>query len=1031
MKRLIAWLLLGCTLLMCSCGAAEEISSQVSGESSAESKPDEESSVTEEPFDPRFTVVSVGKPYTVSVAASDAYADFYGQQLTDGQKAYDIGVHYTDPRMVGYTDDISVIIDLGEDGKRLSGAAVRGLDMNKDGVKIPLAVRVYGSNDAKQWSSLGKSNFTQTGDMTVSTAKVSFKELADYRYVRVRVTRTGGFIFIDEVEVYADVDPKEQSTGNAEQLYANEDLNRGAWSALSTGITAKPTYSENLALYKKYTFENCTFDPRAPQNATYLTDDARTGRLFEQSVWVGLQGTGSVTVDLGKTEKNVYAVKAYALGKGYEVTLPDAVDFYGSYDGKNYYLLGRAYRPAEGDHHVFTLLLPEYIKARYIKMEIPSGQGNYWFEEIQVMGGLSESPETELYPPLDLPYVPEDEYWDSSEPDYKKEQNLLLGLTQQVASSGYEPSDALYSGSQKRTEADSPILTDGLLADSNYMNCYNGEWFFMQGGNAYDFFYDLGKVCTLNSFEISLLEQTDWGISRPKAMSIFLSVDGETWYEVYEYMRDENGKKNASATRLNFECELKSSLAARFVRFRLEGGVMFVDEFRAFGTKRVKDSVKRLADSGISPVIYYTNPSRKQYANSENTGVKAEDIILTFGNVDYGEDLKAYVAYVDEEGKAVDFLFDGFVYFHHNSTGTGNDQLHLYNTKADWEVLFDSVFNGVGGLDLLEQTVGQVKEELNKPDHVVYVYINMWCICEKVTDFGDVDGDGQSENLSKASDRKKVVDWFTSKCIETFAERGYEHLVLDGFYWNGESINWDNPATEVNEDNSHIITEVSEYIHATGTNFLWIPYYTANRYYQGYELGFDMVCMQPNYMFDLTQPLYRFDVTASRTKWMKMCVEIEHSYQALSDPLFARNYMLYLYYGAITGYMNEATHIYYADVDNYSQLAYSNSPISRMQYDATYQFIKGTLEPNPEKLDTLQATGNKDTMLEGTLNASGDPLALFTLNTSASHGYVTVSSDGSFRYFPDKGFTGTDSFTYTYNNYMGESVPCTVEITVK
>jgi hypothetical protein len=162
-----------------------------------------------------------------------------------------------------------------------------------------------------------------------------------------------------------------------------------------------------------------------------------------------------------------------------------------------------------------------------------------------------------------------------------------------------------------------------------------------------------------------------------------------------------------------------------------------------------------------------------------------------------------------------------------------------------------------------------------------------------------------------------------------------------------------------------------------------------------------------------------------------MCVEIEHSYQALSDPLFARNYMLYLYYGAITGYMNEATHIYYADLTNYSQLAYSDSLISRMQYDATYQFIKGTLEPNPEKLDTLQATGNKDTMLEGTLNESGDPLALFTLNSSASHGYVTVSSDGSFRYFPDKGFTGTDSFTYTYNNYMGESVPCTVEITVK
>ncbi len=214
MKRMVAWLLLGCMLLLSACGGdvgdasrEESLSGEQSGSTSGDSS-------LQEPFDPRFTVVSVGKSYTMSVNASEHYPDYHGQQLTDGMKAYDTGVHYTDPRMVGYTDDISVIIDLEEDGKRLSGVAVRGLDMDKDGVKLPLAIRVYGSDDTKKWNSLGKTNFTATGDMTVSTAKVAFDELADYRYLRVRVTRTGGFIFLDEIEVYADIDPVESSTDN-------------------------------------------------------------------------------------------------------------------------------------------------------------------------------------------------------------------------------------------------------------------------------------------------------------------------------------------------------------------------------------------------------------------------------------------------------------------------------------------------------------------------------------------------------------------------------------------------------------------------------------------------------------------------------------------------------------------------------------------------------------------------------------------------------------------------------------------------
>ncbi len=1030
MKRIIAFLLLTCILLLAGCqteAPAETSSAESLEESSSESSEDTSSEGL--PENVRFTTVSVGKSYTYgTVKPSENYPDRFGNQLTDGQKAFDIGAHYTDVHMVGYTGDIVVVVDLGEDGKRLSGASARGIDMDKDGVKIPNTLRVSGSDDGKTWQAIGRTNFTPTGDMTVSTARIVFEELCDYRYIRFRVTRKTGFIFLDELEVYADVDEPEEKADGAETVYTSEDIDRGAWEALSTGKTAKPTYSENHALYKTYTFEGCSFDERAPKNDKLLTDDDRTGRLFGEPVWVGLRG-GSVKLDLKKSCENIYAVQIFALGKGFQVDLPDYLDIYGSADGKSFTLLGRAYSPGRGDHHTYTLLLPEYVKARYIKVSFPEGQ-TCWVEEISVLGGVSEAPETELYPPLNFPIVEEDVYWDATESDYATRQNLLLGLIQQVACSGYEPSHQLQADAKKRTDPDSPILTDGKLGNSQNMYCYSGEWFFITGGNAYEFIYDLGKLSTVDTVELSILEQTDWGIARPKSISVFLSDDGENWYEVYDFLRDNNVTMNKNATRLTFTCELETPYAARFVRFRIDGSATFIDELRAFGTKEVKKDTVRLESSGIRPVVYYTNPAREQYANSENTSVKADDIYLAFGNVDYGEGMKGLVAYLDEEGNAKDFYFDGFLYGLHGLPVQTNNKTYLNNVKSDWEELFNAAFNGAGGFDLLNQTVGEVKEELNRPDYKVYVYITMWCICETVTDFGDVDGDGVSENLSTAEGRKKVVDWYTAMCMDEFEARGYEHLVFDGFYWHGESIDWDNPSTPRCEDNSHIITEVSEYIHAKNTNLLWIPYYVANRYYQAYELGFDLVCMQPNYMFDLKSPLYRLDVTATRTKRQHLCVEIEHSYQALSDPLFVRNYMLYLYYGAITGYMEEATHIYYADLTNFVQMAYSDQPLARLQYDATYQFIQGTLKPTPDTVETLTFKGSKDTMLEGSLNQENG-LYLYTPVSDAAHGYVVLASDGSFRYFPDKGFTGTDSFTYTYNNYMGESEVCTVKITVE
>lgn len=1032
MKKWIAWLILASMLFLAACGSTEETSS-TSAVSSQTEQSSADSSETEQ-GELRHTLISVGKPYTLSAQPESRYADLFGTQLTDGQKAYDTSVHYSDVRLVGFTGDLRVEVDLGDDGKAVTGVSVRSLDINTDGVKLAERIRVYVSNTGKtgDWTNMGRVAFTPAGDQNISTATILFDEPVDCRYVRFTINLADGahFFFIDEVEVYADVDPVEKvNTGDA--VYLSENIDRNAWKNLSTGKTAAVVDYTNVAYSASYTFENCEFDTRAPKNDKFLTDGARTGRRFGDNVWVGFSnaGTPSVKLTLKQSYSNIYGFRLHMLGAGLNVEFPGAIDVYGSVDNKSFTLLGRIYAPGDVSNQAYTLLLPEYVKARYFRFDFVGGDGesNYWIEEIEVLAGFDTPQPDEHFPELNFPIVTEDEYWDSSESDYKTYQNLLSGLTQQISSSDYVATERPDLASAL-SPYDSPLLTDGKTG--NVQSCYGGSWFFFHGGQAIDIFYDLGKLSSIDTVSLGLLEYKSWGIQRPKFHSIFLSDDGENWYRVADYQRPAD-QQFSDGIRVCETYELDKTYAARFVRFRIEcSGFLFLDELEAYGTKQVKSSAVRLEDSGLPMSVYYTNPDRAQYATVENTEVNAQDIALLWGGNEGSDNmLMGFAAYLDTEGNIVDTMMDGFMYFPDNHLPTGAMGYQAAG-KRDFEYMFETIFNGKNGLDKLDEVVGQIKEALNRPDHKVYVYFPLLRLCDvsnasldpkgNVKNFGELDGEKMDTTISEH--RVKIYTWYIDMVKTEFASRGYEHLVLDGFCWVNEDVGYEH-------DDSHIITEAGNVCEAAGMPMLWIPYYTANRYQLGHEMGVDVTNMQPNYMFDLEEPETNLLVTATRTKWMKMCVEMEHNFEAFSDPLYLRNYMLYLYYGVKYGY-DKAIHIYYDNIENISLMAYNDDPMYRFQYEATYRFIKGTLDIYPDAKETAKLDTAKDTVLESTLNSEGD-FALFTLTGNASNGNVTLSTDGTFRYYPAKGFTGTDSFTYTYNNYLGESETCTVEITVK
>ena len=347
-------------LLMAAC---ESTPGTTSGDPSSlpEAESSEDTSSEPPSGEVKHTVVSVGKPYTTSTQPESRYADLFGQQLTDRHKAYDTASHYTDVRLVGYIRDTRFDIDLGEDGKALTGVSVRALDINTDGVKLAQRVRFYGKKEeGSNWESIDRVYFEPTGDKTISTATLYFDEPVDYRYIRASVNLASGasFFFIDEIEVYANVDAPEK-TNTADAVYDGAGIDRGAWTALSTGVTAAPADKTNVAKGLAYTFKNCKFDSRAPESKTLLTDGDRTTRRFGDPVWVGIkaEGTPSISMDLKKNYDNLYGVRIHTLGAGLNVTYPGAIDVYASKDNKTFVLLNEYLCRLLVDHNCIALAL--------------------------------------------------------------------------------------------------------------------------------------------------------------------------------------------------------------------------------------------------------------------------------------------------------------------------------------------------------------------------------------------------------------------------------------------------------------------------------------------------------------------------------------------------------------------------------------------------------------------------------------------------------------------------------------------------
>jgi len=306
------------------------------------------------------------------------------------------------------------------------------------------------------------------------------------------------------------------------------------------------------------------------------------------------------------------------------------------------------------------------------------------------------------------------------------------------------------------------------------------------------------------------------------------------------------------------------------------------------------------------------------------------------------EDFRPYVAHLagPDGNQPRDWFYDSFLFMQYGDAPSGALYIDGKTDKADWEAFRRLIFDPASHLHALDRAVDEAAKVLGPPPRRIPIVVMIPYPHPAEADFGDVDGDGKSENLREEGDLGKVIRWHLDAVIDEFAKAKFAHLKLCGFYWMIEWLS--------GERSESAVRDAAVAVHERGLKFVWIPCWGAGDAERSAELGFDLSYLQPNYAFmyqaHLEADPQRLCEAAERAAGHGLGIEIELDPATPQDPRFRQNLIDYLSHGADTrdGYMRRAPHAYYQSSYIIKELHNSPLPANRRLYDALYQFARGT-----------------------------------------------------------------------------------------
>ncbi len=1033
MKKLLALLLsLLFVLSACTQGNNDSISGSVEpGDESAESSSDNSSDDTSS--DKKKTVISTGALYQSATVPNETYSDSFGTELTDGVDLSAVD-SYTDEELCAfYTDSLTITVDLGEECDKIYGFAVKFFASEDDFVSKKLTVNVTTSvNDVKYDAKAFFTNKDEVELGKVNHLESFSKNYIKARYVRFTIKGDANAIFLGEIEVIADSEPK-KGVGYIDRV-AGVYETLGVIVPPSDGLDVNRDY--NKVLISKgysYTFNfDASFagtgEEGAPTKETVLTDGVMNGK-YKPGSYISFQGSAedaTIKLDLGRETADVAEIQAsFMSNPSARVYLPLAVKVTAIDANNNRTDLGVLYgtQIAKAGGFTFVLPLKKAVSARYIELTLTTLEGmSHFIEEISVYAFRDGMEQSTLYPLVEIEKGEASER-DEVEVEYK---NLILRQPQQI----FMPTN----GKAEQNAANNSPITDTTLTDGFYSvsgaspyDIHNGKFFKFNAGDIRYVIYDLKYLSAVDCFKGSFCKEISWGIQAPETVTVLLSSNGEDWYEA--------GSFALTATQytgiVRGELKLDKPVQTRYVVFTI-GVSQWVgcDELEVYGTEYISDSVT-LADSGLGRAGEKEDSVGQRIEPSKDLLGGAKDLCLLYqisNNEGYTvEELLPYVAYLDKDAAIKDTMFDSFLFLYANAPMPSGAYPYQLSNMNDWQWVIDNLFGEGVNLNALEEVAGQVKSTLSLPSDFTYkITVSINYPNKGVTKFGDVDGDGVSEDLSVYANRMKVCKWFVDEVNRKFSEAGFKNIELVGYYWWHEQID-----DSTDPQSEQLIKELADYIHSINYQFTWIPYFNANGYDRWKELGFDIACLQPNYVFNESAPVSNIYNCDQYTKDLGMGVEMEIDEPCLSDYNFFKRYMKYVSCGAELGYMDDTVLMYYQGFDIFYKAAYAENYFGRTIYDSTYHFIKGDLKNVPDTIVGTAVEGEANKAIFGKIQLPEDKMCELEIVSMPENGTVVIANDGSFTFYPAKDFKGETSFEFRYTELLSWSENCTVTVTVK
>ena len=735
--------------------------------------------------------------------------------------------------------------------------------------------------------------------------------------------------------------------------------------------------------------------------------DGKTSAFFNTRDFVAWNGGGvNVDFDFGDDEHAIAVMDVGCLRVlDYAIGSPSYVEILVSGNGEDYYSAGKQLIPTDiysTEKSVFRFAFPKALTARYLRVAFGNVDSGFLFVDEIAGYEYREDGDVILYP--DGPQRDKGFIYDfygeapvgrtvisESDPDFNSVQNLAL-----------LPGTAVSAQSFDAIAADHGTNTGtgdlGVLIDGKYPRAATYDvpgWAVFVRGSGRHVTVDLGQEMAVSGYKTVFLEYPGVGVAAPPAAVISLSTDGEEWIPAAYFYNPEYFRAGAVEF-IYGEGSFESEYRARYMRmsFQCDMGV-YVGELEVIGRKNT--------GSARDPV-----PMEHRYGRyTDGGGTGCENIVFATVSDIFGEDAgtglmitkdaaKYYLGCVAPGGGITDTLFDSFAVCIRGDLEKHRDRNE--STDLYMAELFGDENRSIPALD---KAKGEVNAALGRDEK-----LRLW-ISVTVPAEGDI---FNGEPVRNAEQSFACVKHQIDETLARIDAGGFGNIEFTGFYWSYECLR--------GELDLECAKLFNEYVHSLGLKTFWCPYYNAKWAWRCHECGFDLTCMQPNYMFSDTFGQDRLKTTDTLARMYGMCVEME--IQELGSRSERRRYIDYLAEGIKCGYI-QPVKVYYqgAFPGCYLWAGESDDPEVRLIYDLTYKYAKGTLT-----LSDLEALEGDPDVFEDVLTEVDPPIkaeialgdvsgVTVSVKRSPLQGDFRIDYSGKVMYRPYKEFYGEDEIVLT------------------